>query len=327
MLRRVLITGGTGSLGRALVARLIGQATVERVVIYSRDEVKQAEMADSYGGDHPKLRFFLGDVREKARLVQAMYGCDTVVAAAALKRVDKVAYNPGEVLRTNIDGVRHTCEAAVEVGAAATLFVSSDKAPASTTVYGASKAAGEAITVNANVYGHPRGSRFACVRYGNVLGSRGSVIHVWRQAIAEGRPLPLTHPQMTRFWLTVDDAVDVVLKACRLMQGGEVFVPILPAMRMVDLAAAVAPAGYQMVVTGPRPGGEKLHEILLTEEEAARTLALPDEALLLVQPSVRPWSDEGYLGEPIRPDVVYRSDAWPWWLTVEEMRAFVGSIG
>lgn len=284
---RVAITGGTGTLGQALTAGYLRDSTVERIVIVSRDEVKQAMMALEYSFD-PRLRFFLGDIRDEPRLEDAFYGCDTVIHAAALKRVDAVAYNPSEVRKTNVEGSANVVRAAMHCHVRKVLMVSSDKACHPTNVYGASKAMMEHEAVAGNATTYPRGTAVACVRYGNVLGSRGSVLSLWRQAVKEGRPLPLTHKDMTRFWLTVEDAAAFVRWAVWATAGGEIFVPKMEAMAMTDFAEALAP-GHPIVETGLRPGGEKLHEIVITEDEASRTLF--NYGYYVIRPWLHPWTE------------------------------------
>lgn len=295
---RVCVTGGTGTLGQALVRRLL-TTDAERICVLSRDEVKQAMMAMDLGLDS-RLRFFLGDVRDRGRLEDAFYGCDTVIHAAALKRVDAVAYNPSEVRKTNIEGSANVTAAAVTAGVTKVFMISSDKACHPTNIYGVSKAAMEHEAIATNAISYPRGTMVACIRYGNVLASRGSVVQVWRQAVREGRPLPITDPAMTRFWLTVDDAVGHILRSLEQMHGGEIFVPAMPAMWMADLARALAP-DHPTVITGLRPGGEKMHETVLTEDEARRTVM--DQGMYIINPELCPWT------QPIWESTHYRQGA------------------
>lgn len=282
---KIVITGGTGTLGQALARRLL-ETDAERIVILSRDEIKQSVMASEFGHEN-KLRFFLGDVRDRVRLEDAFYGCDAVIHAAALKRVDAVAYNPSEVRKTNIEGSANVVAAAIRAGVKRVIMVSSDKACYPTNIYGVTKAAMEHEAIATNAVSYPRGIRISCVRYGNVLGSRGSVVHIWRQAVKEGKPIPLTDKQMTRFWLTIDDAVTLIMDAYYAMLGGEIFVPGMRAMRMVDLAEALAP-GWPIVETGLRPGGEKLHETVVTQEESYRTRHDPATGYIIA-PELHPW--------------------------------------
>jgi UDP-N-acetylglucosamine 4,6-dehydratase len=288
--------------------------------------VKQAELWEQFAD--PRLRLSLGDVRDEARIREGCWTCDTVIHAAALKRVDSVANHPTEVMRTNYEGTRNVIAAAVAAGVRRVLLISSDKAVAPSNVYGTSKQAAEHAAVSGNQYGIPRGTAISAVRYGNVLGSRGSVVLVWRAALAAGRPLQLTDRRMTRFWLTLPDAVGIVRRALSAMIGGEIFVPVLPSLRLVDLAEALAPPGYPVTVTGLRPGGEKLAEVLLSEDEVPRTLARLDDVLYVVTPppSHRTWSAVPYVGVPVDPTLVYRSDVNDWWLDVPAMRAMLAEV-
>lgn len=284
----ICVTGATGSFGQALVKRLLGQPT-ERIVVFSRDEWKQARMAETLRDD--RLRYFIGDVRDRDRLEVAFAGCEAVVHAAALKRVDSIAYNPIEVKRTNVDGTENVLRAAIASGIKRVLVISSDKAVHPTNVYGASKQMAEHLTIAANAYGQPRGTKSAVLRYGNVLGSRGSVIHLWRREAGAGRPLTVTDTEATRFWLSLDDAVGHALAALNAMtHGGEVFVPFIKAMPVLDVAKLVATEYGAEIATpsGLRPGGEKLHEQLASDEEVSRT-ALTAE-FLRVLPAICTWT-------------------------------------
>ena len=263
-----LVTGGTGSFGQAYVRHLLALGC-KRIVVLSRDELKQAKMSEALGQPE-RVRFYLGDVRDEDRLRIAFQGVDVVVHAAALKRVDRVASDTEEIVKTNIAGTQNVLRAALRAGVGRVLFVSSDKGCRPTNVYGVSKAMAEFNTIGWNAYSVPRSLRCSVVRYGNVLGSRGSVIHLWRQAVREGRPIPLTDERMTRFWITLDWASKFVDQALEAMRGGEIFVPGLPATRMVDLAEALAP-GHPRTIIGLRAGGEKLHEELMTDEEMRRS--------------------------------------------------------
>lgn len=316
------ITGGTGTLGHALVQRFLQFDHITRIAILSRDEQKQAAMAETFG-QHAKLRFFLGDVRDHERLTQAFTGCDTVIHAAALKRVDSVAYNPMEVRKTNIQGSANVLSAAMATEIARVVMVSSDKACEPTNIYGVTKAAMEHEAVAFNALSVPRGLRVACVRYGNVLGSRGSVVHIWRKAAAEGKPLPLTSTQMTRFWLTVDTATSIIEDALERMRGGEIFVPRIPAMALTDLAEAISPAA-DLKITGLRPGGEKLHETLITTDEAPRTVSIHD-GLMAVTPYLHPWRTQGWEG--LRPPIASPfTSEFAEKLSVEEMHLMLKDL-
>lgn len=267
--RSVLVTGGTGSFGHAVVpVALAGGAT--RVVVYSRDEVKQSQMRAAF--PDARMRFFLGDVRDADRLAQALRGVDTVLHAAALKQVPACEYNPVEAVRTNVDGTVNVVKAALAGDVRQLVMLSTDKACNPNTLYGATKLCAEKIVSAANALRGPHGCRFSGVRYGNVAGSRGSVIPLWREALRTGQPLPMTDPRMTRFWFTLGGAVALVERALTEMRGGEFFVPKLPAFRLDDLAAALWPDSphtpVAVHVTGMRHA-EKLHEAMLGPDEAS----------------------------------------------------------
>jgi UDP-N-acetylglucosamine 4,6-dehydratase len=325
-----LITGGTGALGQALIRRLLVDPSLTRLVVFSRSESRQAEVQAIFPA-HPALRWVLGDVRDRERLVEAMEGCDAVIHAAALKRVDVIAYNPSEARKTNIEGSAHVIRAAVSAGVARVLMISSDKAVEPVNNYGKTKAAMEEEAIESNSFAAPRGTRIACTRWGNVLASTGSVVAIWRQAIAMGRPLPMTDPDMTRFWLRLDQAAAFALEALDLMEGGEILMPVVSAMRLGDLATALAGPDYPVMITGLRPGGEKRHELLLTEEEGTRTVAVgtvddPPEAWA-VNPSLHSWCVEPpWSGEPWPAGALYRSDLVPR-LSIEAMRDLLKEIG
>ena len=281
---RVLITGGTGSLGHAL-CRMFLAAGAEQVCVFSRDEVKQAHMAARF--PDARMRFLLGDVRDKERLKLAFHGCHAVIHAAALKRVDAVADSPDEVFKTNLDGTRNVLAAALSARVPKVLVISSDKACYPTNAYGISKAAAEAEAVSWNRYLRPRRLAASILRYGNVLGSRGSVVHVWRAQLKAGDPVTITDASMTRFIITMPQAAHAVAQALATMEGGEIFVPMLPAATMRDLLEAVAPDTLTRI-TGLRPGGEKLHETLLTGEESRRTID-SGQNLGVIRPHLHEW--------------------------------------
>ena len=280
---RVLITGGTGSLGRALVEQWKG---IHRVIVFSRDEFKQSRMAAQghEWGPSKGMDFFLGDVRDVERLKLAFHGCDAIVHAAALKRVDAVAGDPFEVVKTNVLGTWNVLQAALYAHVPRVLFISSDKAVQPANAYGASKFSAEQLVTAFNTFGIPQGTRASVLRYGNVLGSRGSVVHLWR---AQGHTLTLTAPGMTRFVITMPQAVQAVEAALADMEGGEVYVPQLPACTLEDLAEAVKP-GCELTYVGLRPGGEKMHEMLMTREESERAEERPN-GLLAIHPYLHSW--------------------------------------
>jgi UDP-N-acetylglucosamine 4,6-dehydratase len=290
---RVAITGGTGTLGRALIPRLLADGA-ERVVTVSRDEVKAGDVAKEF--DHPNLRVMLGDVRDRDKMERVFYGCDTVIHAAALKRVQESAYNPDELIKTNILGTMNVIEAARIAGVERLLFISSDKAVHATNLYGSTKFTAECYAIGANAYTVPQGLRVACTRYGNVLGSRGSVTEVWSQ-IPREQPLPLTSAQMTRFMITREQAVQFILDSLEQMHGGEVFVPLLLGFSLVDLAMAIYGGDRAIKFRGLRPGGEKIHERLVSDEEFGRMYEAKHGAVIV--PSFRSWSDEVWDYQPL----------------------------
>lgn len=320
---RLVVTGGTGTFGRAFIRRALADPKYDAVISLSRDEQKAAAMVDEFGRHRP-FKAFLGDVRDRLRLMHATYGADVVVHAAALKRVDVGAYSPSELIETNIHGTRNVVDAAISNHVRTVVVVSSDKAVSPTNLYGATKMCAEAYAVQANAYGYPRGTRICAVRYGNILGSRGSVVHLWRRQLAAGQPPTLTDARMTRFLMTIEQACALVEFAVGHQKGGEVFLPVLRSARILDLLAAVVQEhvnGGQSctapVVTGLRPGGEKLHESLLNEEELVRTRMLhsammysePDHRVLAISPSHHEWTadePQPWDGEPC--DWPYRSD-------------------
>lgn len=322
---KLAVTGATGSLGGALIATLATRPDVTRLVALSRDEVKSGELADRLGDAVPALRCMLGDVRDPERLEEVFRGCDVVIHAAALKRISHSVYSPGEMVKTNVQGTINVVKAATEVGVKCVLIVSSDKAAEPVNLYGVTKCAAECYSVQSNSYSRPRGTRVGVVRYGNVLGSRGSVIHVWRDQLRRGLPLTITDPGMTRFIITLHQAAAFCLAALEDMEGGEVFVPRLPAARIADLAEAVVGAslkpgegtGWSTVVIGLRPGGEKLHEALLTREEPERTWW--DGGRMVILPSHHSWREDWKVPAGQKVAGPYTSDAPDVWLTVEEL--------
>lgn len=315
----VLVTGGTGSFGRKFVEIMLREIGPAKLIVFSRDELKQHEMREA-GFDDPRLRYFLGDVRDMLRLRRAMHGVHIVVHAAALKQVPACEYNPIEAILTNIMGGRNVVEAALDTGVERVMALSTDKAVNPINLYGATKLAAEKLFVQSNAYAGGTGTRFACVRYGNVVGSRGSVVPVFRRQRASGT-VTITDPRMTRFWLSLEQGVRFTIRCIEEMQGGEVFVPKIPSMRVVDLAEAVAP-GCQLTTIGIRPG-EKLHEVLVSEDEARHTLELDD--MFVVQPPEglwfgRSWAERGRApAEGFR----YASDSNEAWMTVDELRAIL----
>jgi UDP-N-acetylglucosamine 4,6-dehydratase len=328
--KSILVTGGTGSFGRAFIRALLARHRPARVVVYSRDELKQFDMQQEFPQD--EMRFFLGDVRDRERLIQAMRGIDYVVHAAALKQVPAAEYNPMECIKTNIHGAENVIHAALANNVAKVIALSTDKAANPINLYGATKLASDKLFVAANnIVGTAR-TRFAVVRYGNVVGSRGSVVPYFKKLLAEGaNELPITDVRMTRFWISLDQAVEFVFKNFQRMQGGEVFVPKIPSVRIVDLAEAMAP-GMPHRIIGIRPG-EKLHEIMCPEDDSHLTLEFADH--FVIRPSIRFFGmDYDYTGNPLgehgspcAQGFEYHSGNNPHFLSVEEIRAFNAALG
>lgn len=314
----VLVTGGTGSFGRKFIEILLREKNPAKAIIFSRDELKQHEMRVS-GFDQPNLRYFIGDVRDLDRLRRAMHGVDIVVHAAALKQVPACEYNPMEAIKTNIIGSSNVIEAALDTGVKKVLALSTDKAVSPVNLYGATKLAAEKLFVQSNAYAGGSLTRFSCVRYGNVVGSRGSVVPIFIKQRQNGK-LTITDERMTRFWLTLEQGVRFVMRCIEEMQGGEVFIPKIPSMRIVDLARAIAPDA-ELEIVGIRPG-EKLHEALISEDEARS--ALEREDMYVVVPTIPLWQrDLKYAGKPLPEGFRYTSDTNPQWLDVEQIRAMV----
>jgi UDP-N-acetylglucosamine 4,6-dehydratase/5-epimerase len=318
----VLVTGGTGSFGKTFVRHLLDHHDPARVVIFSRDELKQYEARQLFNDD-PRLRWFIGDVRDRDRLRRAMHGVRYVVHAAALKQVDTAEYNPFEFVKTNIQGSQNVIDAVIDAGVEKIVALSTDKASSPINLYGATKLVADKLFISANHYaaGHP--ARFSVVRYGNVMGSRGSVIPLFRRLAREGKSLPITDKQMTRFWISLDQAVRFVIDSFGLMQGGELFVPRIPSMRIMDLVEAVAPHAATHE-TGIRPG-EKLHEEMISEEEGHRALRLGDRYVL--QPTIATWGYEPPVGGTEVPHrFSYRSNTNDLWLSVDDLRAMLAKM-
>ena len=319
----VLVTGGTGSFGQHFIRTVLEQADPARVVILSRDELKQFEMQNAFQHlrNADKLRFFLGDVRDQDRLKMAFRDVDYVVHAAALKQVVAAEYNPFEFIKTNVIGAENVVQAALHNNVKKVIALSTDKAANPANLYGTSKLASDKIFVAANHLSGSRNTRFAVVRYGNVVGSRGSVVPFFKNLIANGTDsLPITDERMTRFWITLTQGVNFVMSCFEIMHGGEIFVPKIPSMRMVDLASAMAPDLPQKII-GIRPG-EKIHEVMVTREDARNTLELEDR--YVIKPSYHMWNpniEHHYKGEMGRVDdeFEYTSNSNDWWLSSEEM--------
>ena len=314
----ILVTGGTGSFGKTFIQIMLAEYHPSKLIVFSRDELKQHEMRVA-GLDHPSLRYFIGDVRDLGRLKRAMNGVDIVIHAAALKQVPACEYNPMEAIKTNILGSSNVIEAALDAGVEKVMALSTDKAVSPINLYGATKLSAEKLFVQSNAYAAGTATHFSCVRYGNVVGSRGSVIPIFIKQRANGK-LTITDQRMTRFWLTLEQGVRFVIHCTEDMRGGEVFVPKIPSTRIVDLAKVIAPDA-EIEVIGIRPG-EKLHEVLINEDEARSTLERED--LYVVTPAVPLWQrDLQYEGRPLPEGFRYASDTNPDWLTVEQIREYV----
>jgi UDP-N-acetylglucosamine 4,6-dehydratase/5-epimerase len=315
----VLVTGGTGSFGRKFTQLALAEGDPERLIIFSRDELKQHEMQVA-GFTDPRLRYFLGDVRDLERLRRAFKEVEVVVHAAALKQVPACEYNPIEAVATNINGARNVIEAALDRGVQRIIALSTDKAVNPVNLYGATKLVAEKLFVQANAYRGTGPTSFSCVRYGNVVGSRGSVVPVFQEQRKKGQ-VTVTDPRMTRFWLTLEQGARFVLRCIGLMQGGEVFVPKIPSMNIMDLAEAIAP-GCEVNEIGIRPG-EKLHEVLLSEDEARQTVEL--DGMYVIKPHHPWWSEQNWQNaRSLHNGFRYSSDTNPDWLTIDALRELLG---
>jgi UDP-N-acetylglucosamine 4,6-dehydratase (inverting) len=322
--KSLLVTGGTGTFGKKFSERILtAYPEIERLVIFSRDELKQSEMAQRFPEDRfPQLRLFIGDVRDKERVYRAMEGVDVVVHSAALKQVPACEYNPFEAIKTNILGAQNVIEAAIDRGVKKVVALSTDKAAAPINLYGATKLCSDKLFVAANNFKGNREIRFSVVRYGNVMGSRGSVIPYFMKKRAEG-VIPITDERMTRFNITVEEGVDLVLHALGHMWGGEIFVPKIPSYRITDLAEAIAP-GCRREIVGIRPG-EKLHEEMITETDSFRSIELSGYYVIL--PSAQLWDvdefNRTFGGTPCPQGFKYSSDTNKEWLGVEAIRELI----
>ena len=315
--RSLLITGGTGSFGKQFVKTILEETGVRRVAIFSRDELKQYEMQQRYPNER-RLRFFIGDVRDRERVQRAFFEVDVVIHAAALKQVPAAEYNPFEAVKTNIHGAQNVIDAAIERGVERVVALSTDKACSPVNLYGATKLVSDKLFVNGNAYASGTRTRFSVVRYGNVVGSRGSVVPHFQQMKSSG-VLPITDERMTRFWITLDQGVRFVLDSLERMHGGELYVPKIPSMRVVDLAKAMAPDAETRVV-GIRPG-EKLHEEMISVSDARSTVDVGDR--YVIQPELDFWPKEQIDGTPLADGFSYASDTNDRWLTVDELRAMI----
>jgi len=319
----ILVTGGTGSFGKKFIRLMLDEYHPAKIIVYSRDELKQHDMRTTGGFNDPSIRYFIGDVRDKERLTLATYGVDVIVHAAALKQVPACEYNPSEAIKTNILGSQNVIDAALANKVGKVLALSTDKAVNPINLYGATKLAAEKLFVQSNAYAGGRNTRIACVRYGNVVGSRGSVVPLFLQQRASGT-VTITDERMTRFWISLEQGVRFVIRCIEEMQGGEVFVPKIPSMKMTDLARAVAPEA-EIKIIGIR-SGEKLHESLIGEDEARTTIEMPD--MYVVQPSNALWFGHDWenKGKPLPDGFTYTSANNTAWLDLDGIKKIIDPI-
>ena len=313
----VMVTGGTGSFGRRFTATVLSRYKLKKLIIFSRDELKQSEMHREF--PDKIIRYFIGDVRDRDRLRRAMRGVDIVIHAAAMKQVPACEYNPFEAVQTNIVGGANVIDAAIDCGVEKVLAISTDKAVNPVNLYGATKLCAEKLFVQGNSYAGENGTRFSCARYGNVVGSRGSVIPLFLEQRPTG-VITVTDERMTRFWITLQHGVDFVIECIGAMEGGEIFVPKIPSMHILELVKAIAP-DCEIRFTGIR-AGEKVHEQLLSEDESRGAL---EHDTFYVIPPQHPWwrASNWKTGEPVKDGFRFSSDTNTQWLTVDQLRAFV----
>lgn len=324
----ILVTGGTGSFGKQFIKTVLDNyPDVKKIIVFSRDEYKQFMMQNmpEFKPHDDKLRFFIGDIRDKERLLRAFDGVDIVVHAAALKQVPACEYNPFEAVKTNVIGAQNVIDAAIDKGVKKVVALSTDKACAPINLYGATKLCSDKLFIAGNAYVGPKDTKFAVVRYGNVAGSRGSVIPFFKKLIDEGvEELPITDVTMTRFWLKLEQAVEMVLEALENMQGGELYVKKIPSMLMPDLAKAMAPE-LAIKEVGIRPG-EKIHEQMITKEDARNTLEFDEYYIILPEINLDHITHKYSQGKPVAPDFEYHSGNNDRWLSVEDMRKLINEI-
>ncbi|PQZ59099.1 MULTISPECIES: UDP-N-acetylglucosamine 4,6-dehydratase (inverting) [unclassified Microbacterium] len=317
----ILITGGTGSFGKAFIRYALDNLNPRRLVIFSRDELKQYEVRQQFQND-PRLRWFIGDIRDERRLARALHGADYVVHAAALKQVDTAEYNPFEFVKTNVLGSQNVIEASIDAGVKKVVALSTDKASSPINLYGATKLTADKLFITGNHYAAAYPTRFAVVRYGNVMGSRGSVIPFFETLGARGEPLPITDLRCTRFFISLPQAVEMVVETFDFMQGGELLVPNIPSMKVTDLAHAVVP-GAELVDVGLRPG-EKLHEEMISPEEGRRAVTIQDGKYFIIQPDIASWGYQTPAGStPVEEGFAFRSDKNDLWYSREEIAEII----
>jgi UDP-N-acetylglucosamine 4,6-dehydratase len=311
--KTILLTGGTGSFGKQFVTTILAHHKPGALRIYSRDELKQSEMQQTFGNS--TLRYFIGDIRDRDRLQTAMMGVDIVIHAAAMKQVPACEYNPFEAVKTNVLGAQNVVETAMNSGVHKVMCISTDKAVNPVNLYGATKLCAEKIFIHGNSWAGPRKTRFSVVRYGNVVGSRGSVVPLFLKQAATGE-ITVTDERMTRFWITLEQAVNFVIQCVDTMIGGEIFAPKIPSMKIMDLAALIAP-DCAVKTIGIRPG-EKLHEMLVTEEDGRNTVEL--DGMYVIQPTMKWWTNGAYdHGTKVRDGFIYSSDRNDKWLSPVEL--------
>lgn len=324
--KRILITGGTGSFGKKFARRILDGYKPRKIIIYSRDEYKQSRMQAEFEADRDRMRYFIGDVRDRNRLYRALEGVDVVIHAAALKQVPAMEYNPIEAIKTNIHGAENIIDASIDRGVERIVALSTDKAVNPVNLYGATKLVSDKLFVAANSYVGGKNTVFSVVRYGNVAGSRGSVIPFFLALLKSGRKsLPITDMRMTRFWITLDEGVDLVFRAIEEARGGEIYVAKIPSFKVVDLAAAISPHA-ELEEVGIRPG-EKLHEVMVTREDSRTTYEYDDH--YIIYPNFHWWNKETHLkegGRKVEEGFSYASDLNSQWLSVEQIRDQLGRI-
>lgn len=314
----ILITGGTGSLGKALTEYLLKETKVRRIAIFSRDELKQHDLRIHFK-NNPRLRWFIGDIRDLERLKRAFHGVDFVIHAAALKQVDTGEYNPMEFVKTNVLGSQNVIDASIDAGVKRVIALSTDKASSPINLYGATKLTADKLFVAANNYSFKYDTTFSVVRYGNVMGSRGSVIPFFKELAKQGKPLPITDLRMTRFWISIQDAVKFVIDSLEMMTGGELYVPRIPSMKIVDLAHAVS-ADSSLQEIGMRPG-EKLHEEMISADDSRRTIVLQNR--FVVTPVIADWGYKFPAGQSMPEGHAYRSDTNDMWVSASDIKKFI----